>query len=71
MKLIHTTAYVDDRCLDLLLTEDEISRAFERSLSTDNRSYIDLNKCCDCWSTQKPPKCKFWNRILGLCNNCE
>lgn len=70
MKLIHTTAYVDDRCIDLLLTEDEIAQAFERSLSHENRRYIDLNKCCDCWSTQKPPKCSFWNKILGYCNEC-
>lgn len=71
MKLTHTTVYVDDRCLDLLLTEDEIAQAFERSLSPENKKYIDIKKCCDCWSTQKPPKCSFWNKILGLCNNCE
>jgi hypothetical protein len=71
MKFIHTKVYVDDRCIDLLLTEDEVAQAFERSLSTDNKKYIDLKKCCDCWSTIKPPKCNFWNKILGLCTECD
>jgi hypothetical protein len=69
-KLFHTTVYVDERCLDLLLTENEIAQAFERSLVSENKSHIDFNKCCDCWSTTKPPQCSFWNKILGLCKNC-
>jgi len=71
MKLIHTKVYVDERCLDLLLTEEEISQAFGRSLVSENRQYIDDTKCCDCWPTEKPPKCSFWNKILGCCNECE
>lgn len=71
MKLLHTKIYVDERCLDLLLTEDEVAQAFERSLSPDNRELIDLKKCCDCWSTVKPNTCSFWKRILGYCNNCD
>jgi hypothetical protein len=71
MKLVHANVYIDDRCLDLLLTEEEIAVAFERSLVTENKQYIDIKKCCSCWSIRKPPKCNFWNKILGLCNECE
>ncbi len=70
-RLFHTTVYVDDRCLDLLLSHDEIVQAFERSLADGNKKFIDLNKCCDCWSTKKPPKCSFWSRIMGCCRGCD
>lgn len=71
MKLFHTTITIDNRCLDLLLTEDEIAQSFERSLHSDNQQFIDKDKCCKCWPTNQPPKCGFWNRILGYCNHCE
>lgn len=72
MKLFHATIIVDDRCLDLLLTEDEIAQAFERSLHSENIQILDKDKCCKCWSVIKPPqKCGFWNKILGYCQDCE
>jgi hypothetical protein len=69
--LKHTTITVDDRCLDLLLTEDEIAIAFERSIKTENLSYIPTDKCCKCWPITKPPYCSFWHRILGMCLSCK
>lgn len=71
MNLYHTTIKKDDRCIDLLLTEDEIAQAFERALDQNNKSYISTEQCCDCWSIEKPPKCTFWSKILGLCEECE
>lgn len=69
--LNHTTITIDNRCLDLLLTEQEIEIAFERSMKEENRLFIDVNKCCKCWPTNKPPECGFWKKILGLCLKCN
>lgn len=71
MNLFHTTISIDDRCLDLLLTEDEIAQAFGRSLHSENNKFLDTNKCCKCWSATKPPKCGFWDKILNCCKECE
>jgi hypothetical protein len=71
MQYYHTTITRDDRCLDLLLTEDEVSTFFARSLETKNQPYIPLQKRCSCWPSQKPPQCHFWKRILGLCLECD
>lgn len=70
-KLFHTTISIDNRCLDLLLTEEEIAQAFGRSLLQANAEFIDTKICCKCWPTTQPPKCSFWNKILGYCKDCE
>ena len=69
--LYHTTIIKDNRCIDLLLTEDEVVNGFERSLNPVNKTYISTDKCCSCWSVEKPPKCSFWGRILGTCMECD
>ena len=66
----HATITIDGRCLDLLMTEEEISSCFERTLSEDNQRYIDAEKCCGCWPAAKPPECPFWRRIMGICESC-
>jgi len=71
MQLRHATVVVDGRCLDLLLTEEEISEAFARSLKEENIGLIDKEKCCTCWPANKPPECPFWRKILGICQECE
>lgn len=71
MNYHHTTITVDNRCLDLLLTEEEIASFFARSLQSANQKYISDSKCCSCWSTKKPPQCNFWTKILGLCLECD
>lgn len=71
MEYRHTTITVDGRCLDLLITDDEISTLFERTLSEQNHKYIDMGKCCTCWPANKPPECPFWRKILGMCENCD
>jgi hypothetical protein len=71
MDLRHTTITVDGRCLDLLLTDDEIANCFERSLADQNQKFIDSEKCCTCWPANKPPECPFWRKILGICENCD
>lgn len=72
MKLSHTTITVDNKCLDLLLTDEEIVIAFSRAVNPDNHKYIDMNKCCVCWPVnQAVPCCTFWKKIFGLCEHCE
>lgn len=71
MNYKHTTITVDDRCLDLLLTEEEISAAFERAMRDDNQKFISRDKCCACWPVNQPPECPFWRRILGICRDCD
>ena len=53
-KYLHTTIDVDDRCLDLLLTQDEVAECHHRSLNVENSPYIDMDKCCKCWPVEKP-----------------
>lgn len=67
----YTNIVVDGRCLDLLMTEDEIATCFERSLHEVNQKFIDKEKCCTCWSVNKPPECPFWSKILGICKECD
>ena len=71
MKYVHATITVDGRCLDLLLTEDEIAACFERTLSEQNQKFIDVEKCCTCWPINKPPECTFWRKVLGMCESCD
>lgn len=71
MDFRHTTITVDGRCLDLLLTEDEIATCFERTLSESNHKYISTDQCCACWPVNKPPECPFWRKILGICQSCD
>ena len=71
MTLRHTTITVDGRCLDLLLTDEEISAAFERSLKGENQNLVDKRKCCSCWPVNRPPECSFWRRILGICKEYD
>lgn len=66
-KLIYTSVNVDGRCIDLLLTEKEIARAASRIFDPQNNQFIpsDLNTC---WPVEPPPKCSFWDLIIGKCN---
>lgn len=68
-QLFYTKIEVDGRCLDLLLTEKEIAKASERMLDSNNSSFIPSN-LNTCWPIEHPPKCSFWNKILGNCS-CE
>jgi hypothetical protein len=71
-KYLHTTIDVDDRCLDLLLTPDEINESYHRSLNVENSPYIDMDKCCKCWPAEKPRDCSFWRKLLNICPcNCK
>lgn len=71
MILRHANITVDGRCIDLLLTEDEISVGLERFLKEENREFIEIDKCCTCWPINKPPECPFWQRVLGICKQCD
>lgn len=67
----HTKITIDGRCLDLLLTENEIATCFERCLLDRNQKYIDSENCCACWPANLPPDCPFWRKILGICKECD
>ncbi len=71
MDFRHTTITVDGRCLDLLMTEDEIATCFERCLADSNQKFIPTEKCCACWPVNPPPECGFWRKILGMCRECD
>jgi hypothetical protein len=65
-ELIHVQFTKDDRCIDMLLTIEEIEKGVERAIDPN---YIDSLSptCCTCWPIEKPPKCSFWDRILCKC----
>jgi hypothetical protein len=65
--LRHTTIEIDGRCIDLLLTEKEITTCFERALIDNNIKYIDLNKSCKSWPLTKPDTLSIWKKILKIC----
>jgi len=67
MNYQHTTITIDNRCLDLLLTDEEIAVLYARTLEPQNIHMIDLNTCCKCWPKEKPKDCTFWRKILGVC----
>ncbi len=70
--LKHTIINIDNKCLDLLLTDDEIQTAFARAVDPDNNKHIDMNKCCKCWPINSNDECcPFWKSIFGLCEHCD
>lgn len=71
MPLRHTTITVDGRCIDLLLNDEEISAGLERAIDGANQGLIDMDKCCSCWPVNQPPECPFWERVLGICKQCD
>ncbi len=70
-KLIHAQTNIDNRCVDLLLTESEILDGFRRALDINNRQYFDQDKLCKEWPVAKPKDCALWRKILGLCITCN
>jgi hypothetical protein len=70
--LKHTIINLDNKCLDLLLTEEEIQVAFARALDHNNAQYINQSICCKCWPIDSNNECcPFWKKIFGLCESCE
>jgi hypothetical protein len=70
--LRHTIINVDNKCLDLLLTEEEIQNAFARAIDVANKQYINETICCKCWPIDSNNECcPFWKKIFGLCEHCE
>jgi hypothetical protein len=67
-ELIHVQFTKDDRCIDMLLTLDEIETGATRALDPNNSNLLSP-ECCTCWSIEKPPKCTFWNRLLFKCSS--
>ena len=65
-KLIASKAQIDGRCLDLLLTEDEIILAHARAMESHNIHLLG-NDCCSCWPSTREP-CGFWDRVLNKCD---
>ena len=65
-ELIHLQSIKDNRCIDMLLTMDEIEKAVLRAEDPKNNNLIS-STCDTCWPIEKPPECTFWNRIMFKC----
>jgi hypothetical protein len=68
-KYFYAKIEIDGRCVDLLLTNAETVRAFNRakenpSIVNDVRGYTEL--CCEIPTTEK--KCSIWKKMLGKCD---
>lgn len=63
--LITTKAMIDGRCLDLILTEEEVIAAHARSFNPEY-SLLLGDDCCSCWPVEREP-CGFWDRLLNKC----
>jgi len=70
-KLYYSKVIVDGRCLDLLLSEDEIEVAAERALDNPETVVSFPESHGNCWSAEKPPKCSLWSRIMNKCCECS
>jgi hypothetical protein len=66
-KLYYTKIEVDGRCVDLLLSEKEVAKGSNRVIDPKNNKFIPEN-VNTCWPVEQPPKCSFWDRIIGNCN---
>ena len=68
-KYYYSKINIDGRCIDLLLTEAEVTRAFSRAkenhgIVDDIRGYTEL--CCQVPVEKR--KCSIWEKLLGNCN---
>ena len=64
--LTKTKVIVDGRCLDILLTEDEVILAHARAMQPENTNLLG-DDCCSCWPIDKEP-CGFWDSVLNKCD---
>lgn len=65
--LIYAQATIDGRCIDLLLTQDQILQGFENGLANPERIPV----CGQCWDIKKPNKCGILDRIMNRCCDCS
>ena len=65
-KLFYSKIQIDGRCVDLLLSEAEITRAAKRAYDPKNIECLGQDATL-CWPIEKPPECSFWNRLIGKC----
>lgn len=69
-KFLQLQVSIDNRCMDLFLTEEEVLLGFKRFLDPDNRVKIDFSKTCSTWPIKKPKDCSFWRKVFGICCDC-
>jgi len=67
-ELIHVQFVKDDRCVDMLLSMNEIEKGVARAIDPKNSNLLSQT-CCTCWPVEKPPKCSFWDRLLFNCSD--
>jgi len=64
-ELFHTSIKIDDRCVDLLLTESEAKTASNRAQAMPTKIPVDGQ----CWPIEKPnSKCRIWDFVTGKCS---
>ena len=66
-ELIYAQVNIDGRCIDLLLTHDQIMEGFESGLSNPDK----IPAFGQCWNINKPNKCSLLDRIMNRCCDCS
>jgi hypothetical protein len=65
-QLYHTKIEIDGRCIELLLTEDDVAKGAKRVLNPKNADKVTCSNG-SCWPIEPPPRCSFWDKVLGRC----
>jgi hypothetical protein len=65
-ELYHAKAKINERDIDLVLTEDQLLEGISAALK--NSDFICKQNPGACWPIEKPQACGVWKRIFGLCN---
>ena len=68
-KYFYAKVNIDGRCVDLLMTNTEVVRSFNRAKENpekvnDVRCYTEL--CCEVPVVNR--KCSIWEKLLGKCD---
>ena len=65
--LIYAQATIDGRCIDLILTQEQLMQGFETGLARPDL----IPACGQCWDIKKPNKCGVLDRIMNRCCVCN
>jgi hypothetical protein len=65
-ELYYAKARLNDRDIDLVLTEEQLLEGISSALKNPN--FICEQNPGACWPVEKPESCGIWKRIFGICN---
>jgi hypothetical protein len=66
--LYYAKAKINDREIDLLISEDQLLEGISEALNNPN--IVCEKNPGTCWPIQKPTGCPIWKKIFGICG-CE